>query len=47
MDYFNDVLITFLSHKIIQLRCGEGSENSDFCVLLICVLKINEGLMGL
>ncbi len=50
MDYFNDVLTTFLS-----LECGsciavyDGSESSRISSknILICVLKMNEGLVGL
>ncbi len=45
MDYFNDILITFLC-----LTCGSSLAvygGSDFIKnILICVLKMNEGLTG-
>ncbi len=50
MDYFNDVLATFLSldHVRILAVCGRVRELSEFIKnILICVPKINEGLMGL
>ncbi len=50
MDYFNDVLATFLSldHVRILAVYGRVRELSEFIKnILICVPKINEGLMGL
>ncbi len=50
MDYFNDINITiFLSLKRVNcVAVYAGSEILDFIkIILICVLKMNEGLMGL
>ncbi len=47
MDYFTDVLTIFLGLGTFQLHCclWRVSELSDFIKnILICVLKINEGL---
>ncbi len=49
MDYFIDVLATFLDLGIFQLHCylWRVRKLSDFIKnILICVPKINEGLMG-
>ncbi len=44
MDYFNDVLATFLA---LECLC-RVRKLSDFIMnILICVLKMIEGLMGL
>ncbi len=47
MDYFNDILATFISLDRVRIlvvfwRVRELSES-----ILICVLKMNEGLTGL
>ncbi len=49
MDYFNDVLTTFLSLEYGScVAVYGGPENSDFQKnILICVLKMNKGLTGL
>ncbi len=50
MDCFTDVLATFLDLGILQLCCylWRVRELSHFIInILICVLKMNEGLMGL
>ncbi len=50
MDYFNDVLTTFLGLELCQLCCSlcEVRKQLDFPKnILICVLMMNEGLMGL
>ncbi len=50
MDYFNNVLATFLSldRGSILAVCGRVRELSEFIKnILICVLKMNEGLTGL
>ncbi len=50
MDYFTDVLATFLSLDHVRTLAvyGRIREPSDFIKnILICVLKMNEGLMGL
>ncbi len=50
MDYFNDVLATFLcvDRGNILAVYGRVRELSDFIKnILICVLKMNEGLTGL
>ncbi len=51
MDYFNDVLATFLSLdrvRILAVYMGasESSRNS-LKIILICVPKMNKGLTGL
>ncbi len=47
MDYFNDVLATFLSLDGV-MSLWRVRELSDFIKnILICVLKMNEGLTGL
>ncbi len=45
MDYFNDVLATFLSLDPVYERVRELSE--FIRNILICVQKMNEGLVGL
>ncbi len=50
MDYFNDVLTTFLGHKMFQLHCflWRVRKLSDLMKnILICVPKMNEGLTNL
>ncbi len=51
MDYFNDVLTTFLGlDRSIYIAVYGGSKKklSDFIKnIFICVSKMNEGLMGL
>ncbi len=50
MDYFNDVLATYLSldHGNILAVYGRVRELSDFIKnILICVPKMNEDLTGL
>ncbi len=50
MNYFIDVLNTFLGPETFQLCCClcRVKELSDFIKnILICVLKMNEGLTGL
>ncbi len=50
MDYFNDVLATFLSLDRIRILAvyGRVRELSEFIKnILICVPKMNEGLTGL
>ncbi len=50
MDYFNDVLITFLcvDHLRILAVYGRVRELSEFIKnILNCVPKVNEGLTGL
>ncbi len=50
MDYFNDVLTTFLGLESVScVAVYRGSESSWISSknMLICVTKINEGLMGL
>ncbi len=50
MDYFNDVLTTFLNLDRVRILAvyGRVRELSDFIKnILICVPKMNEGLMGL
>ncbi len=50
MDYFNDLLATFLSLHRVRILAVYGSvrELSE-CIktILICVPKMNEGLTGL
>ncbi len=48
MDYFNDVLATFLSLDGVRILAVYVRELSK-CIknILICVLKMNEGLTGL
>ncbi len=45
MDYFNDVLATFLDGVMSLWRVRKLSEFIKN--ILICVLKMNEGLTGL
>ncbi len=50
MDYFNDLIATFLSldRGSILAVYGRVRELSEFIKnILICVPKMNEGLMGL
>ncbi len=50
MDYFNDVLTTFLGREHVKLCCClcRVRKLSDFIKkVLICILKMNEGLTGL
>ncbi len=50
MDYFNDVLTTFLDLDRVRILAVylRVRELSEFIKnILICVLKINEGLTGL
>ncbi len=50
MDYFNDVFTIFLGLECISCMAvyGRVRELSDFIKnILICVLKMNEGLTGL
>ncbi len=52
MDYFNNVLTTFLGLSGICVAVYAGSENSEPKLrkiknILICVPKNNEGLTGL
>ncbi len=47
MDYFSDVLTTILGlERAICITVWRGRKLSDF-IILICVVKMNEGLMGL
>ncbi len=50
MDYFNDLLATFLSRDCVRILAvyGRVRELSE-CIkhILICVTKMNEGLTGL
>ncbi len=48
VDYFTNVLAKFLGLKTFLLRCWRFRKLSDFIKkILICVLKMNEGLTGL
>ncbi len=50
MDYFTDVLITFLGLGKFQLHCclWRVRKLLDFIKnILVCVPKINQGIMGL
>ncbi len=49
MDYFKDVLTTFLGLKlVVVLLSMEGQKALDFMKnILICVLKMNKGLTSL
>ncbi len=49
MDYFSDVLTTFLVlERVICIAVWRGRKLSDLIIsILICVVKMNEGLMGL
>ncbi len=50
MDYFNNVLTTFLGLECVScVAVYRGSESSWISSkhILICVWKMNEGLMGL
>ncbi len=50
MDYFNDVLATFLDLEGVRILAvyGRVREVSEFIKnILICVPKMNEGLTGL
>ncbi len=49
MDYFTDVLATFLDLETLQLHCClRVRELSDFIKnILICVTKMNKGLIAL
>ncbi len=50
MDYFTDVLITFLGLGKFQLHCCLWRVRNllDFIKnILVCVTKINQGIMGL
>ncbi len=49
MDYFNDVLTTFLGLERVSCVAVYGVRKlSDFIKnILICVLKMNQGLTGL
>ncbi len=49
MDYFSDVLTTFLVlERVICITVWRGRKLSDLIIsILICVVKMNEGLMGL
>ncbi len=50
MDYFNDVLATFLSLDRVRILAVYGRERefSEFSKnILICVPKMDEGLTGL
>ncbi len=50
MDYFNDVLATFLNLERVRILAvyGKIRELSEFIKnILICVPKMNEGLTGL
>ncbi len=51
MDYFNDLFATFLSLDRVRIlavyeRVRELSESIKNILILICVLKMNEGLTG-
>ncbi len=50
MDYFNDLLATFLNLDLVRILTvygrSESSQNASKNIL-ICVLKMNEGLTGL
>ncbi len=48
MDYFNDILTTFLGLEPVScVAVYAGSEGSQFHKnILICVPKMNEGLNG-
>ncbi len=48
MDYFNDVCTTFLGLECVSCVAIRVRKLSDFIKnILICVLKMNEGLMSL
>ncbi len=49
MDYFSDVLTTFLVlERVICIAVWSGRKLSYLIIsILICVVKMNEGLMGL
>ncbi len=50
MDYFNDLIATFLSLYCISINAvyGRVRELSEFIkIFLICDPKMNEGLIGL
>ncbi len=50
MDYFNDLLATFLDVDRVKLHCclwRVGELLECFINILICVPKINEGLTDL
>ncbi len=48
MDYFNDILTTFLSLERVSSAAVWVRKLSDFIKnILICVLMMNEGIMGL
>ncbi len=48
MDYFNDVRTTFLGLECVSCIAIRVRKLSDFIKnILICVLKMNEGLMSL
>ncbi len=49
LDYFNDVLIPFWALNMsVELRLWRVAKHSDFIKnILICVLKMNEGLVSL
>ncbi len=49
MDYFNDVLATFLELDQVRILAVYGRVRELLeCInnILICVLKLNEGLTG-
>ncbi len=50
MDYFNDLLATFLSldhARILAVYIGSESSRESIKNILICAPKMNEGLTGL
>ncbi len=50
MDYFNDVLTTFLDHDHVRIRAVYGRVRELLELIqntLICVPKMNEGLTDL
>ncbi len=48
IDYFNDVFTTFLGLEHVSCIPIQGQKALGFYKnILICVLKINEGLLGL
>ncbi len=47
MDYFTDLLATFLSLDRVRILAVYGGSESSSKNILISVLKMNEGFMGL
>ncbi len=47
MDYFNSVITTFLGLQQVSCIAFYGGSDSFIKYILICLLKMNEGLTGL